>query len=377
MIDRSETGGDAATLVYIGPGSRDRVGDYLVAPFRHILVLDPQRESASKLAAQLAQDERTRVSHGALALQEGEGELLVWNLERLSSLKPGMPLLSELLPGSRVLAKEPVPLVTPAQLTSGLEEPSLPIHLVIAFAGEEQGVLETWKAHGLLEHTCSIEVHGMQEQLFEGAASSEMIEAWLCDEGFAVTSSDLGDPDWPILHFRPDIVGKKLTVAQGQISQLEQALSESQAREAAVRSELEALEKKAEWRKNRIVELEKALGEQEALVVHAELERQKAHSDLGIATRMQALVQADLNNLRSRFESSQEIRAAQEALLAKLTPQLQHAADQLRRLQFEGGEGSTLIVSAAASLLGREPSVPPRGNRGRSKKGSNVSSTTR
>jgi predicted nuclease with TOPRIM domain len=123
--------------------------------------------------------------------------------------------------------------------------------------------------------------------------------------------------------------------------------------------------------------LEKALSEKEALVATTEQQCQKAYADLGMATRMHALLQADLNDLRSRFESAQEIRVAQEALLAKLTPQLQQAADQLRRLQFDEDESNPLIISAAASLLGSEPSRSRGGKRSRSERGSDVSSTTR
>jgi len=75
------------------------------------------------------------------------------------------------------------------------------------------------------------------------------------------------------------------------------------------------------------------LKEKEAATVRAYRERDKAYSDLALATRMQGLMQSDLDDLRGRYRRSEEKRIGQEELLRKVTLRLQEAAQQLHLLQ--------------------------------------------
>ena len=112
---------------------------------------------------------------------------------------------------------------------------------------------------------------------------------------------------------------------------------------------LDAAKAESEIQKN-------SLKERDAAVSQAYMERDKAYSDLGLATRMQGLLQVDLDELRARFRQSEETRVLQEDLLRKLTPRLQDAARQLRQLQI-AAEPETAAGPPAASI-GRARSKP-------------------
>jgi len=230
--------------------------------------------------------------------------------------------------------------------------------------------------------------------LFEGATPRAAIEAWLEEEGFVLVARDLSDRDWPVLQFRADVTGKALTAAQERIAELEHQRDAQQTVQAdlqgkderigALEGELRALGEKADYRSKRIEELERKLGEYEALLdeahercARADRQCQQAYADLGVSTRMQALLQADLEDLRARFAEAQEVRASQEALLHKLTPRLQQAAAQLRHLQSDEDNGLSVNGRPPAPMLESEKKSQRSGKRTRSKRGSDAASKTR
>jgi hypothetical protein len=509
MTEKTQTQLSAGTLIHIGPIGQTRLDEYKASQFQKVVILEPERERAAQLIIGLSKDTNIKVFHGALAQHEGEGELLRWNLDQFCSIREATPMLTELLPGLRVISREPVPLISPSRLLDLIGASPLPLHLVVSFLGHEKDALLAWKATGLLDKTCFIEVRSMQEQLFENAETRDAIEQWLIQQGFSLSGCDESDPDWPIMQFGVNELALELNATKSTIAQLaeelsqqeayvaeaqaaadqaakrnaelqqaldtaqaeaqdkdariaaleseltataskaeqsgqqlaerEQALAEQQtrlaeveahlaardatlaalkadlaereaalaeartaaneagsraanlqqaldtaqaeaqdkdARIAALESELTATASKAEWRRTRIGELEQLAKDLENRIADASHKAEKAHADLSVATRMQALLQTDLNDLRAQLEEAQEIRAAQEALLTKLTPRLQQAADQLRLLQLGQDEDSPAIKSAAVSLMGSEPAQTRASKRSRSRRGADAASTT-
>ncbi len=79
---------------------------------------------------------------------------------------------------------------------------------------------------------------------------------------------------------------------------------------------------------------EKRIADLEADLNRAVTARERALQDSGLALRMQAILQADLDALRDRFQLSEAQRVRQEVLLRKLTPRLQEAARQLHLMQL-------------------------------------------
>lgn len=70
-------------------------------------------------------------------------------------------------------------------------------------------------------------------------------------------------------------------------------------------------------------------------------------SDLAIALRMQQKAQADIRELRGRYQETEQVRKTQSTLLQKLTPRLQQAAQQLQTLSLNGDVAPTLKIEAS------------------------------
>ncbi len=78
-----------------------------------------------------------------------------------------------------------------------------------------------------------------------------------------------------------------------------------------------------------------------------QLEQSKA--DLAVALRMQMLAQSDLRDLQARFREVSQARAAQQALLEKLTPRLQQAAEHMQHMQLIDAETGSDAPRLAAT----------------------------
>ena len=183
MIETSNLEPGVETLVHIGPGSLLRLDAYGADRFRHILILEPERERAALLAKQLSNVERAQVVHGALAAGAGEGELLRWNLETAGKPETGNAAAVRTAAGGAHHCETADPACHPVgSARRGGGAAFAAASRCRLFRGEEQEALSVWKADGLLAKTGFIELHCAESQLFEGATPRAAIEAWL-EEG--------------------------------------------------------------------------------------------------------------------------------------------------------------------------------------------------
>ncbi len=100
---------------------------------------------------------------------------------------------------------------------------------------------------------------------------------------------------------------------------------------------------------------------QEEALVAAQLRIEALQSDLAIALRMQQQAQADLRELRSRYQDNEEVRATQFALLQKLTPRLTQAAQHLQQMAFTEDLPEALAIEVSET--------PPKVRATRTRKG--------
>lgn len=129
---------------------------------------------------------------------------------------------------------------------------------------------------------------------------------------------------------------------------------------------LKVLEERAAELKIALDEAQAAIGKAKRQAADEKRQRDKAYADLGVSARMQGLLQSDLVDLRSRLQESERVRAEHEALLRKLTPRLQQAADQLRSLQMlESSKNDHPSIAA------RPRAKIAQGSRGRNRKRAN------
>jgi FkbM family methyltransferase len=339
-----------ATIIHLGAGEGARLQEFRDRGTRQIVLLEPAAEAAKALESRVAGCRKTRVINAAAATRDGQGDLHVWNLARLNSLVPVSPQMHDLYPGLRQRSQQTVRLLSPRRLLAEIGEIERPLLLVVETPGSEREALEGWKADGLIEQIDQIELHCAEEALYEGAATRAELEAWLAEQGFEVAARDRDDPDWTVLHMRADHAARALKRAEAEIaehletiSQQAKALEEGKVAFTQVSERAEALEKTLAEREAALAEVQAQaekhaarLKAEEAAHAQAYEERDKAVADLGLALRMQGLLQSDLEDLRERYRRSEETRASQEALLRKLTPRLQEAAHQLRQLQLVG-----------------------------------------
>lgn len=147
-----------------------------------------------------------------------------------------------------------------------------------------------------------------------------------------------------------------LEEAQKQAEMRKAELAETEAARKNLEADLEGARREAEKRMTHLDEMETAAAQ-------AYKDRDKAYSDLGVAMRMQGLLQSDLDDLRERYRESEETRTSQEELLRKLTPQLQNAAGQLRQLQLEASP-----EEASGVLSATEATTKPKSRSGTTRK---------
>ncbi len=335
MPEPQDTSPRFATIIHLGAGEGGRLPEFRGLGARQVVLLEPAADAAKALERMTAGWAEARVVNAAVSARDGQAELCLWNLARLNSPAQAGPQLGELYPGLRQRARQSIRLLSPRSLLAEIGGIARPMLLVMETPGCERDILEGWKADGLLDQVDQLELHCPEEVLYEGAATRAELEGWLEEEGFVATSRDDDDPDWTILHLRADRRARALGRARADIA-----------------GHLETIAMQQEALTARDSALKEASGRIEALeAAHAQTckERDKAFDDLGLALRMQGLLQADLDDLRERYRRSEEARTDQEALLRKLTPRLQEAAHQLRQLHLADAADTTAGGTKARS----------------------------
>lgn len=225
------------------------------------------------LAARLARDTRVHVVRAGIAPEAGEAVLHRWSLGQFDGFVPPSALLKSRFPALQPLEGEQVPLLTPARLIARIGGVEPPMRLVIRDAGREFAILQAWEAAGLLEDVAQLDLRLAGPELFEGAVPEAEVEAWLIARGFRVALRDRDDPDWTGLILRAEPLTRSLAQAEARLAELDAALTAARAQTEAQRKAREAAERK----------------------------RDAVQADLGLALRMQGVVQTDLRDLQARM----------------------------------------------------------------------------
>ena len=123
------------------------------------------------------------------------------------------------------------------------------------------------------------------------------------------------------------------------VAQLESALAEATAAADArakeltdTRQRLEKATERGQTLDKKVAELQNRNASLTDEVQRTMLDIRRARQDLAIALRQQDRQQAELSELRSRFETEKSVREDQADLLRQLTPRLREAARQLQTL---------------------------------------------
>lgn len=358
------------TLVAIGAAAHMNFLYRLVAdsapPFGQLVLLEPDPAAGPQLAALFAETLPPEIIAATLGPAEGEGELLHYNFPGLTSLHPAENALQTLFPGLRVTSRTAIRIQDATALMERLETAPRPLSVVINLPGSELDILQALHDAGATDDIDQVRVRCAAEPMFAGGSAAPAITQWLAGHHLTLYGTDDSDPDWPELRFAADHTARNL--AKLQKKQVEMARQLQEKTDQLAESQ------------TRLAEQETALTEARDQLQEAQTGAERAETlqaDLGLALRLQAMAQSDLEDLREKYRESQAIQARQEDLLQQLTPRLQQAAQQLRLLAPEAPEPipeplsepvSEPATEAETETLA-EPPAPKRRPSGRSKSG--------
>lgn len=312
---RSETR-QAGTLIVFAWGCPPRLDEMItrLGPLsERVALVDPVPGETLPV---ILRDERNMVVIPATpsTRAEGRARLTSYSLQGLHSLTQTTDAFAALFPGLEKTGELTVEQIAPDALARRLVDLPRPLHFVIDAPGAEHVVLDAVEAAGLMHDVSRISLRCGFEPFFEGAEGVSALQKRL-EPDFRLLHKDITDPDWPECLFETDINSRR-------IAKLKEALSKHEAEAANLRGQIDKQAKELVQTRTTIDKLTN--------------ERDKARTDLGIAVRVQALLQADLNDLREKYSRAEDVRTRQEHLLQKLTPRLQEAACQLRDMQAIG-----------------------------------------
>lgn len=306
----------AGSLIVFSWGSPHRLGAMIrrLGPLpERVVLIDPV---PGETLPEILRDQRNMIviratpSTGA----EGRTRLTSYSLPGLHSRTPTTNAFAALFPGLEQTGEPTVEQIAPEAMARRLLDLPRPLHLVIDTPGAEHDVLAAVDAAGLMHDVRRISLRCGFEPFFEGAEGVSALQKRL-EPDFRLLHKDITDPDWPECLFETDINSRR-------IAKLKEALSKHEAEAANLRGQIDKQAKELVQTRTTIDKLTN--------------ERDKARTDLGIAVRVQALLQADLNDLREKYSRAEDVLTRQEHLLQKLTPRLQEAACQLRDMQAIG-----------------------------------------
>lgn len=222
----------------------------------------------------------------------------------------------------------PVATLSPATLLTRLGALNGPTLLMLDAPGAELTVLQGLRDAGALDQLTAIELICTEEPQYLGSTGRALLQALLEEAGFALTSTNLTDPDWPHLSFRIDLKSREIADLTAQLQSLSaaaQTLTEQHAAEAAeLHAELTAA-------RDTIAALTRQMQDQTAA-----LSAQTAQQGLHVAD-LQAVI-ADLQeqlatlNARKTTEPPVDNRARAEAAIAAQTIALQ--TERIKELEF-------------------------------------------
>ncbi|WP_071675497.1 coiled-coil domain-containing protein [Nioella nitratireducens] len=133
-----------------------------------------------------------------------------------------------------------------------------------------------------------------------------------------------------------------------QLAEAETRAAEQGSALSELKEKLDTFQTELSSRSERVEELDAELSEKSAALDAAERREEQARTEQSFQARLNAMLQLDLDNLRARFEASEEQRRKQEDLLRKLTPKLAQAAEHLQQLQLASAKDSPAVTKNKA-----------------------------
>lgn len=319
--------GAADTVVHVGPGTLEGRRAYPATAAR-VLLIEPDPELGAGLEAQIAGQDNVTLIASALLPVQIRPVLVRYSLPEFNGFRAPTGL-KRLYPGLKRLSDLAVPALSVAQLLGRLGPTAGADVLGIEAAGEERAILDALAEAGALDRFARVVLTCGRAPLFEGAGSAAELAAWLTGQGFDRPQIVSGaDPELVTL-----IAGRNPLRAA-----LAKAEEAAQARIAELTAELAACRAEAEARTQRLVLEAETLRETLSRTMD---ETAALRAQLGTAEAEAAETAAREAALRTESDALQDemIRAAaaSDRRLADLRQRLTLGQAEMARIesQFE------------------------------------------
>jgi hypothetical protein len=361
-------------LIHLGAGRCRELDEHLERDPGLLVLVEVDPQLTRYLERRLVDKDNAQVINAGIAAESGERTYYCYNLPDVNGLRQATAGLRELYPGLRLLEERPVQALGIRQLLNSLDLGSESSNgLIVELAGEEAAVLEGLEADDRLHHFCEIELVVGRDAFYADATPASQVLDWLIERGFEVCKEfATQDPDRPRWRLRRDDRVLELRELRAQVFQIGAERDERAAQAASVAKEIKILEQTRENLAKKLRLVEDQLGqsqrasEQREQKLREEADRrvaelqlevdnlrkqltaerdeqttrtnsmmqelEKVKSDLSVAIRLQALREADLKEMQSRYADAIEVRDQQHELLVQLRQRLGSAADFLKQL---------------------------------------------
>ncbi|MCC5969248.1 MAG: hypothetical protein JJU15_04815 [Pararhodobacter sp.] len=362
------------TLIVFGFGAQTSFDAYIKVlgglPER-LIVVEPADSRCAGEVSRLAELDGVSQVDGVLADDTSGLQLVEYNMPGLRGFTAPTAGLKALFPGLKQRSGVQARKVGLVHVVPNLAGLSTPLRVRIDLPGAEPEILKILDEGGVLARAAQVVMRCGDEAMFEGGWGRAQLQSWLEARHFRLENMNNEDPDWPELRLKADPASRKAAALEQKLATLKEAHDQVSATAERLAAELQeagaARDKAATERDEARAALDKAVVERDAAIKARETltperdaavaARDKAMADLGLAMRMQGLLQTDLDDLRARFQQAEAVRKQQEELLRKLTPRLQEAAQQLRQLQLSESEGTDAerLTAKAATATRAKP----------------------
>ncbi|APZ55183.1 hypothetical protein [Salipiger abyssi] len=250
------------SILHLGSGPLLDLADCKARTDTQIAIVEADPARVRDLERQTGDAAHIRILHAALAAEDGEADLRVFNIPALSSTADPTGL-QELYPGFRILRRPSVPAMTAQSLIDSLAPLPEPRRLVLDAPGADAGFLAALQALDLLAGFSRIDIRTSQEALFADGQTMAALSEQLTGQGFTVLETDLSDPDWPVRRFGIDRQARAAAALEQQLAEQREHVAALEAAAAKRDKDVDTLETAlkdltatADWRAKRIKELE-------------------------------------------------------------------------------------------------------------------------
>lgn len=360
-------------ILYLGAGQGRDLAGVLAQPARRIVLVEPNSDCLPVLKEFAADDDRIEILSLAVAGKTGKAPFYACNFADLSSLhRPTR--LSELFPGLRVEETREVETLSMERVLQRVApEPEGSNLLIVDATADAQTVVEGLEQADDPSLFETVILRGAAESLYEDSQPLGVLAERLQSIGYSALSETTEDPDFPEYRLqispqalelkrlrslledaeqrasRAEELSEQLDAAQKQLA----ATSEEASGAAASAAKLQAVQSQ---QLDQMQQLEKA---EEAARINAQEARQReniANDNLAVALRSQAMMQADLEDLRRRHQEVLKIKGEQQSLLEALKPRLQEAARYLQLQQSEATGSQPEMLHPTPNTAGAKKS---------------------